>query len=165
MHQKLPSVQEFLTFGFLWKKAKWQPPLKKNNKTKSHCALHITNIFNSFYITSRFGPFKQPWLRWGKVARHELCSLNWWTVQKAHETFSLLIDCRKFLWHVSPSTLRRAWPTGDVEQQAVQSLGKSVFLGKHKILSIHCVLLSLLAFLPPKLFIKGSWKNSVSSQM
>ena len=54
---------------------------------------------------------------------------------------------------------------GEVEQQAVQPLGKSVCLGKHKILSTHCVLLSLLPFLPPKRFVRGDWKNSIASQM
>lgn len=45
---------------------------------------------------------------------------------------------------MSLSTLRRAWPMGDVEQQDAQPLGKSVCLGKHKILHTHCVLRSLL---------------------
>jgi len=54
---------------------------------------------------------------------------------------------------------------GHVEQQAVQPLGKSVCLGKHKILSTYCVLLSFLDFLPPKCFVRGDWKNSTTSQM
>lgn len=54
---------------------------------------------------------------------------------------------------------------GDVEQQAVQPLGKSVCLGKCKILSPHCVLLSLLTFLPPKRFVRGDLKTSIASQM